>query len=69
MQGRAILLTANHTVLERIPSSILSWAMKEGKLLDALRRWEAREEPGHFREIAYPEYDSSTWQPIDLQEG
>ncbi|HZO74463.1 MAG TPA: glycine/sarcosine/betaine reductase selenoprotein B family protein [Ktedonobacteraceae bacterium] len=38
-------------------------------LLDALKRWESREEPGHFWEIAYPEYDSSAWQPIDLQEG
>ncbi|HVB22905.1 MAG TPA: glycine/sarcosine/betaine reductase selenoprotein B family protein [Ktedonobacteraceae bacterium] len=38
-------------------------------LLDALRRWETREEPGHFWEIAYPEYDSSHWQTIDLQEG
>ena len=38
-------------------------------LLDALRRWEAREEPGNAWEIAYPEYDSSDWQPIDLQEG
>lgn len=38
-------------------------------LLDALRRWEAREEPGQAWEIAYPEYDSSDWQPIDLQEG
>ena len=38
-------------------------------LLDALRRWEAREEPGHFWEIEYPEYDSSAWKPIDLQEG
>lgn len=25
-------------------------------LLDALRRWEAREEPGDIWEIAYPEY-------------
>ena len=38
-------------------------------LLDALRRWETREEPGHIWEITYPEYDSSSWQPIDLQEG
>lgn len=38
-------------------------------LLDALRRWEAREEPGHLWGIAYPEYDSSQWRPIDLQEG
>lgn len=38
-------------------------------LLDALRRWEAREEPGNLWEISYPEYDSSTWEPIDLQEG
>jgi hypothetical protein len=38
-------------------------------LRDALRRWEAREEPGHLWEIEYPEYDSSNWQPIDLQEG
>jgi D-proline reductase (dithiol) PrdB len=38
-------------------------------LLDALRRWETREEPGHTWEITYPEYDSSTWEPINLQEG
>jgi len=38
-------------------------------LLDALRRWEAREEPGHIWEIEYPQYDSSQWQPINLQEG
>ncbi len=38
-------------------------------LLDALRRWEAREEPGNVWQIEYPEYDSSTWQPINLQEG
>ncbi len=38
-------------------------------LLDALRRWEAREEPGHIWEVEYPEYDSSEWQPINLQEG
>jgi D-proline reductase (dithiol) PrdB len=38
-------------------------------LLDALRRLEAREEPGRFWEIAYPAYDSSQWQPINLQEG
>jgi D-proline reductase (dithiol) PrdB len=38
-------------------------------LLDALRRWETREEPGHLWEITYPAYDSSAWQPIDLQEG
>ncbi len=38
-------------------------------LRDALRRWEAREEPGHLWEIEYPEYDSSHWQPIDPQEG
>lgn len=37
-------------------------------LRDALRRWEAREEPGHIWEISYPEYDSSDWKPIDLQE-
>jgi len=37
-------------------------------LLDALRRWETREEPGHIWEITYPEYDSSSWKPIDLQE-
>ena len=28
-------------------------------LRDALRRWEAREEPGHIWEINYPEYDKS----------
>jgi D-proline reductase (dithiol) PrdB len=38
-------------------------------LRDALRRWETREEPGHIWEISYPAYDSSTWAPIDLQEG
>jgi D-proline reductase (dithiol) PrdB len=43
--------------------------LQRNVLFDALRRWEAREEPGHAWEIAYPEYDSSDWQPIDLQEG
>ena len=38
-------------------------------LLDALKRWETREEPGHIWEIEYPEYDSGSWQPIDLHEG
>ncbi len=38
-------------------------------LLDALRRWEAREEPGHLWEITYPEYDSSQWQAPFQQEG
>ncbi len=38
-------------------------------LRDALRRWEVREEPGHIWDIEYPEYNSSTWQPINLQEG
>ena len=37
-------------------------------LLDALRRWETREEPGNIWEIEYPEYDSSHWQPIFEQE-
>ncbi len=37
-------------------------------LLDALRRWETREEPGKLWEITYPNYDSSDWQPIELQE-
>ena len=44
-------------------------ALQRQVLLDALRRWEAREEPGHTWEITYPEYDASKWQPIDLQEG
>jgi D-proline reductase (dithiol) PrdB len=38
-------------------------------LLDALRRWKAHEEPGKAWEIAYPDYDSSSWQPIDQSEG
>jgi D-proline reductase (dithiol) PrdB len=38
-------------------------------LLDALKRWETREEPGHIWEIEYSEYDSSSWQPINLHEG
>ena len=38
-------------------------------LWDALRRWEAPEEPGNIWEIKYPEYDSNQLQPIDLQEG
>ena len=38
-------------------------------LRDALRRWEAREEPGNIWEIAYPEYDSGDRQPDDQQEG
>ena len=37
-------------------------------LLDALRRWQTREEPGQAWDITYPEYDSSAWQPIELQE-
>jgi D-proline reductase (dithiol) PrdB len=37
-------------------------------LLDALRRWETREEPGHTWEIKYPEYDTSNWSPIEIQE-
>lgn len=43
--------------------------LQRNVLLDALRRWEAREEPGHTWEIAYPAYDSSNWQPIELNEG
>lgn len=43
--------------------------LQQQVLLDALKRWEAREEPGQIWDIAYPEYDSSDWQPIDLQEG
>jgi D-proline reductase (dithiol) PrdB len=35
-------------------------------LRDALRRWEAREEPGTIWEIAYPEYDSGGWVIGDL---
>ena len=38
-------------------------------LRDALRRWEAREEPGTLWEVAYPEYDSLGWQPDDVLEG
>jgi len=37
-------------------------------LLDALKRWETREEPGRLWEIIYSEYDSSNWKPIELQE-
>jgi D-proline reductase (dithiol) PrdB len=37
-------------------------------LLDALKRWETREEPGRLWEIIYSEYDSSNWNPIELQE-
>ncbi len=43
-------------------------ALQRRILLDALKRWEAREEPGHIWDISYPEYDSSGWQPIELQE-
>jgi len=38
-------------------------------LLDALRRWEAREEPGHIWEIIYSEYDRSDLQPMEMEEG
>jgi D-proline reductase (dithiol) PrdB len=38
-------------------------------LLDALRRWETREEPGHIWEITYPEYDSSGWRADVVEEG
>lgn len=37
-------------------------------LLDALKRWETREEPGRLWEISYADYDSSDWQPNELQE-
>lgn len=43
--------------------------LQQQVLLDALKRWEAREEPGYIWDIAYPEYDSSDWQPIYLNEG
>jgi hypothetical protein len=42
--------------------------LQRAVLMDALKRWEAREEPGHLWEIAYPAYDSSDWRPIDQQE-
>ncbi|MBO0777339.1 MAG: hypothetical protein J2P37_00815 [Ktedonobacteraceae bacterium] len=44
-------------------------ALQRQVLLDALRRWEAREEPGQAWEISYPLYDSSNWHPIEQQEG
>ena len=31
-------------------------ALQRRVLLDALRRWEAREEPGNIWELNYPEY-------------
>jgi len=34
-------------------------------LLDALRRWETREEAGNIWEISYPEYDSGSHLPLD----
>lgn len=34
-------------------------ALQRKVLLDALRRWETREEPGHIWEISYPEYSSA----------
>jgi D-proline reductase (dithiol) PrdB len=42
--------------------------LQQKVLLDALRRWEAREEPGQAWDISYAEYDSSGWAPIALQE-
>ncbi len=38
-------------------------------LLDALRRWEAREEPGQIWEIFYNEYESSGLLPMEMEEG
>ncbi|HLZ63107.1 MAG TPA: glycine/sarcosine/betaine reductase selenoprotein B family protein [Ktedonosporobacter sp.] len=43
--------------------------LQRAVLLDAFKRWESREEPGQIWELTYPEYDSSGWQPINLQEG
>lgn len=43
-------------------------ALQRKVLLDALKRWETHEEPGHIWDIPYAEYDSSDWQPIALQE-
>lgn len=34
------------------------YALQRKVLFDALRRWEAREEPGYIWEMTYPEYDS-----------
>ena len=42
--------------------------LQRAVLRDAIKRWESREEPGTFWEIPYPQYDSSAWQPIELQE-
>lgn len=41
-------------------------ALQRKVLLDALKRWETREEPGHIWEISYPEYAGSTERSIDL---
>lgn len=38
-------------------------------LRDALRRWEAREEPGNIWTIAYLEYDRSGRRPPEAREG
>ena len=52
-----------------------SFHVRQGKFWNACTETafesnaEAREEPGNAWEIAYAEYDSSDWQPIDLQEG
>ena len=43
-------------------------ALQRKVLLDALKRWGTHEEPGHIWDLAYPEYDSSDWAPIELQE-
>ncbi|HEY1352565.1 MAG TPA: selenoprotein B [Ktedonobacteraceae bacterium] len=43
-------------------------ALQRKVLLDALTRWETHEEPGHIWDIPYAEYDSSGWQPIEVQE-
>jgi D-proline reductase (dithiol) PrdB len=66
--GPPRVLAPHHFQLGHSLGGPLQAALQRKVLLDALRRWEARGEPGQLWEISYPEYDSSNWQPIELQE-
>ncbi len=66
--GPPRILAPRHFKLGHSLGGPLQPGIQRAVLLDALKRWETREEPGRLWEIDYPAYDSSGWQPIELQE-
>lgn len=66
--GPPRIIAPHHFKLGNSLGSPFQKTLQRQVLLDALKRWEAREEPGRLWEITYADYDSSSWQPIELQE-